>query len=43
MGTQCKTVLLVALVAIAVGAAAGWFAAGARGKNKCNTMGWQLG
>ena len=38
MGTQCKTVLLVALVAIAVGAAAGWFAAGARGKNKCENV-----
>ena len=38
MGTQCKTVLLVALVAIAVGAAAGWFVAGARGKNKCENV-----
>ena len=37
MRILCGTIL-VAVVALAVGAAAGWFAAGARGKNKCENV-----
>ena len=37
MRTRIGTIL-IAVVALAVGAAAGWFAAGARGKNKCENV-----
>ena len=37
MRTQLGTIL-IAVVALVVGAAAGWFAAGARGKNKCENV-----
>ena len=37
MRILCGTIL-IAVVALAVGAAAGWFAAGARGKNKCENV-----
>ena len=33
-----KMTVAAALAALAVGAAAGWFAAGARGKNKCENV-----
>ena len=37
MRTRIGTIL-IAVVALVVGAAAGWFAAGARGKNKCENV-----
>ena len=37
MRTRIETIL-IAFVALVVGAAAGWFAAGARGKNKCENV-----
>ena len=44
MRTICGTILAAALVALAVGAAAGWFAAGAWGERKCgNVELWKCG
>ena len=43
MRTRIGTIL-IAVVALVVGVAAGWFAAGARGKNKCgNVELWNCG
>ena len=44
MRTRIGTIHIVVLVALAVGAAAGWFAAGARGERKCgNVELWKCG